>query len=41
MSWKSIVSQTMPLAPITSATRVRRSSSTGTTATFGSIVVNG
>ena len=41
MSWKSIVSWTTFEAPIVSATRSRRSSTTGTTATFGSIVVNG
>ena len=41
MSWKSIVSHTMFDARTVSATAVRRSSSTATTATFGSIVVNG
>ncbi len=41
MSWKAIVSHTISDAPTTSATRTRRSSCTGTTATFGSIVVNG
>ena len=41
MSWKSIVSGTMFDAPSSAATLSRRSSSTATTATFGSIVVNG
>ncbi len=41
MSWKSIVSGTMLDAPTVSATALRRSSATGTTAMFGSIVVNG
>ena len=41
MSWNSIVSCTTGEAPTTSATRSRRSSGTGTTATFGSTVVNG
>ena len=41
MSWKAIVSQTISDAPTVSATCSRRSSTTGTTATFGSIVVNG
>ena len=41
MSWKSIVSGTTFEAPIVRATASRRGSRTGTTATFGSIVVNG
>ena len=41
MSWKAIVSQTISDAPTISATCSRRSSTTGTTATFGSMVVNG
>ena len=41
MSWKSIVSGTMLEAPTVSATASSRGSRTGTTATFGSIVVNG
>ena len=41
MSWKAIVSQTMFDAPIVADTFAIRSSSTGTTAMFGSIVVNG
>ena len=41
MSWNSIVSGTMLEAPIVRATASRRSSRTGRTATFGSIVVNG
>jgi hypothetical protein len=41
MSWKSTVSWITSLDPRTSAIRSRRSSATGTTATFGSIVVNG
>ncbi len=41
MSWKSIVSHTISEAPTVLATCSRRSSRTGTTATFGSIVVNG
>jgi hypothetical protein len=41
MSWNSIVSGTMFDAPIVRATASSRSSCTGTTATFGSIVVNG
>ena len=41
MSWKSMVSYTTFEAPIVSATRSRRSSTTGTTATLGSMVVNG
>ena len=41
MSWKSIVSGTMFDARSSAATLSRRSSSTATTATFGSIVVNG
>jgi hypothetical protein len=41
MSWKSIVSCTTLEAPIVSATRSSRSSTTGTTATLGSMVVNG
>ena len=41
MSWKSTVSHTISEAPTVSATSSRRSSRTGTTATFGSIVVNG
>ena len=41
MSWKSIVSGTMFDARTVCATRSRRSSSTATTAMFGSIVVNG
>ena len=41
MSWNSIVSGTMFEAPIVFATASSRSSATGTTATLGSIVVNG
>ena len=41
MSWKAIVSQTIFEEPMVSATRSMRSSTTGTIATFGSIVVNG
>ena len=41
MSWKSIASWTTSEEPSVSATRSRRSSGTGTTATFGSTVVNG
>ena len=41
MSWNEIESATMSLAPITVETSVSRSSSTGTIAMFGSIVVNG
>ena len=41
MSWKEIVSATMSLAPMTVETSVSRSSSTGTIAMFGSMVVNG
>ena len=41
MSWNSIVSGTTLEAPIVRATASSRSSATGTTATFGSIVVNG
>jgi hypothetical protein len=41
MSWKSIVSYTTFEESIVCATRSRRSSTTGTTATFGSIVVKG
>ena len=41
MSWNSIVSQTMFEAPTVAATFSIRSSLTGTTATLGSIVVNG
>ena len=41
MSWKSIVSQTISDAPTVRATCSSRSSRTGTTATFGSIVVKG
>ena len=41
MSWNSIVSYTVGFAPIVSTTRSSRSSGTGTTATFGSTVVNG
>ena len=41
MSWKSIVSGTTDEERTVSATRTRRSSCTGTTATLGSIVVNG
>ena len=41
MSWNSIVSGTMFEAPMVFATASSRSSATGTTATFGSIVVNG
>ncbi len=41
MSWKAIVSQTIFEAFTVSATWVMRASSTGTTATLGSIVVNG
>jgi hypothetical protein len=41
MSWKSIVSGTRFEAPTVRATTSRRGSSTGTTAMFGAIVVNG
>ena len=41
MSWNSIVSGTTEEAPMVSATASSRGSRTGTTATFGSIVVNG
>ena len=41
MSWKAIVSGTTFDALTVCATSSRRSSATGTTATFGSIVVNG
>ena len=41
MSWNSIVSQTMLEALTVAATCSIRSSLTGTTATLGSIVVNG
>ena len=41
MSWNSIVSGCTSLAPTVSATRSSRGSGTPTTATFGSIVVNG
>ena len=41
MSWNSIVSHTMFEERTVRATASRRSSSTPTTATFGSIVVNG
>ena len=41
MSWKKIVSCTTGVAPTVCATASRRSSRTGTIATFGSIVVNG
>ena len=41
MSWKSIVSGTTLDAPTVPATASSRGSRTGTTATFGSIVVNG
>ena len=41
MSWNSIVSYTVGVAPIVSTTASRRSSGTGTTATLGSTVVNG
>ena len=41
MSWKAMVSGTILEAPTTSATVLSRSSSTGTMATLGSIVVNG
>ena len=41
MSWKSMDSPTTSEQPTTSATRSSRSSGTSTTATFGSIVVNG
>ena len=41
MSWKEIVSHTISEEPTVSATASRRSSRTGTTATFGSIVVKG
>ena len=41
MSWNSIVSGTTLEAPIVPATAASRSSCTGTTATLGSIVVNG
>ena len=41
MSWNSIVSGTIGLAPVAFATAARRSSGTGTIATFGSTVVNG
>ena len=40
MSWNSIVSLTTSLEPIVAATWSSRGSGTGTTATFGSIVVN-
>ena len=41
MSWKSIVSADDLEAPTVSATCVQALVATGTTATFGSIVVNG
>ena len=41
MSWNSIVSRTTSLDLTVSATCSSRSSGTPTTATFGSIVVNG
>ena len=41
MSWKSIVSGTMFEALTVAATASSRGSWTGTTATFGSIVVKG
>jgi hypothetical protein len=41
MSWNSIVSGTTLDAPTVSATASSRGSRTPTTATFGSIVVNG
>ena len=41
MSWKAIVSGTILEARTMSATVFSRSSSTGTMATLGSIVVNG
>jgi hypothetical protein len=41
MSWKSIVSGTICEARTIPATASRRSSATATTATLGSIVVNG
>ena len=41
MSWKSIVSPTTFEEPTISATLSSRSSGTSTTATFGSMVVNG
>ena len=41
MSWNSIVSSTTDDEPTVSATASSRSSGTPTTATFGSIVVNG
>ena len=41
MSWNEIVSGTILEARIVAATASRRSSATGTTATLGSIVVNG
>ena len=41
MSWNAIVSGTIFDALTVRATSSRRSSATGTTATFGSIVVNG
>ena len=41
MSWNSIVSYTVGVARIVSTTWSRRSSATGTTATFGSTVVKG
>ena len=41
MSWNVIVSGTTFDARTVRATASRRSSATGTTATFGSIVVNG
>ena len=41
MSWNAIVSGTIFDALTVSATRSSRSSATGTTAMFGSIVVNG
>jgi hypothetical protein len=41
MSWNSIVSGTRFEARMVAATASSRGSGTGTTATFGSIVVNG
>ena len=41
MSWNRTVSGSTSLARSTAATRSSRSSATGTTATLGSIVVNG
>jgi hypothetical protein len=41
MSWKAIVSKTSGVAASVLARRSRRLSGTGTTATFGSTVVNG